>query len=387
MASSAQIDPLSPETLPADFSEWDGNSESPAPSTVTTPAPAPAPAPPASVTPISNGRNFEVPAAPVAIPRPASHQNKTQINVLPPVNRLRTTAPVAAAHQDAEALFQPRRSSGVNVGTLRLTLEEPVAASKSKYKNKMMVAVVSVCSILLLFILIQVIDPNLLSRLTQKESVVAQPVQPAETQAATPYSQTSIPDAEPATSAATTTKPSAAATPLATTTTAPKPVAAAAPLVEAGMMNSQLSTPVRIPREMKAAPVQDAPPPSGVSGIENLAGNGNGIGNLFKGQAGPKVKAEKVNISAGVAVGLLIQKTAPVYPPIAKSARVAGTVVLGANISKNGSIIGLHVVSGPPMLQQSAMDAVRSWRYRPYMLNNQPVEVETTVSVIFTLDH
>jgi protein TonB len=153
------------------------------------------------------------------------------------------------------------------------------------------------------------------------------------------------------------------------------------------MMNSQLKTPARIPKEMKTGQVQDAPPPSGVAGMEGLAGNGNGVGNLFKGQTGPKVKAEKVNISAGVAIGLLIQKTAPVYPPIAKSARVSGTVVLGASISKNGSIVGLHVVSGPPMLQQAALDAVRTWRYRPYMLNNQPVEVETTVSVIFTLDH
>ena len=94
---------------------------------------------------------------------------------------------------------------------------------------------------------------------------------------------------------------------------------------------------------------------------------------------------KKVNISAGVAVGLLIQKTIPVYPPIAKAARVSGTVVLQATISKQGTIENLHVVSGPAMLQQAAMDAVRTWRYRPYLLNNEPVEVDTTVNVIFTL--
>jgi protein TonB len=60
-------------------------------------------------------------------------------------------------------------------------------------------------------------------------------------------------------------------------------------------------------------------------------------------------------------------------------------VVLQATISKTGSIENLKVVSGPAMLQQSAMDAVKSWRYRPYLLNNEPVEVETTVNVIFTL--
>jgi len=92
-----------------------------------------------------------------------------------------------------------------------------------------------------------------------------------------------------------------------------------------------------------------------------------------------------VNISGGVAQGMLLQKTIPMYPPIAKAARVQGTVVLQATISKTGTIEGLHVISGPAMLQQAAMDAVRSWRYRPYLLNNEPVEVETTVNVVFTL--
>jgi periplasmic protein TonB len=82
----------------------------------------------------------------------------------------------------------------------------------------------------------------------------------------------------------------------------------------------------------------------------------------------------------------LIQKTVPVYPAIAKAARVQGTVVLQATISKSGEITNLRVISGPALLQQSAMDAVRSWRYRPYLLNNDPVEVDTTVNVIFTLD-
>jgi len=72
-------------------------------------------------------------------------------------------------------------------------------------------------------------------------------------------------------------------------------------------------------------------------------------------------------------------------PPIAKAARVSGTVVIQATISKSGTIENLKVISGPAMLQQSALDAVRSWRYRPYLLNNDPVEVETTINVIFTL--
>jgi TonB family protein len=93
----------------------------------------------------------------------------------------------------------------------------------------------------------------------------------------------------------------------------------------------------------------------------------------------------KVNLSAGVAVGLLIQKTVPQYPSVAKAARVSGTVVLKATISKLGTIESLQVVSGPELLQQAALDAVKTWRYRPYLRNNEPVEVDTTINVTFTL--
>jgi len=72
---------------------------------------------------------------------------------------------------------------------------------------------------------------------------------------------------------------------------------------------------------------------------------------------------------------------------IAKTVGQQGTVVLQAVISKAGAIEKLQVVSGPPMLQQAAIDAVKTWRYRPYLLNDQPVEVETTVNVIFKLEH
>ena len=83
--------------------------------------------------------------------------------------------------------------------------------------------------------------------------------------------------------------------------------------------------------------------------------------------------------------GNLLDKTVPQYPAIAKAARIQGTVVLQATISKTGAIQNLRVISGPPMLQQAALDAVRSWRYKPYLLNGDPVEVETTVNVVFNL--
>jgi protein TonB len=91
------------------------------------------------------------------------------------------------------------------------------------------------------------------------------------------------------------------------------------------------------------------------------------------------------HIPSNLAAGLLIYKPIPRYPPIALVSHQQGTVVLAATISKDGTIINLHVVSGPAMFQGAAVDAVRNWRYRPYMLNGEPVDVETTINVNFTL--
>ena len=92
-----------------------------------------------------------------------------------------------------------------------------------------------------------------------------------------------------------------------------------------------------------------------------------------------------VRVSSMVVAGLLMRKTIPTYPALGKAMHVEGTVELAATISKVGTIENLRVVSGPPMLQTAALDAVKTWRYRPYLLNGDPVEVETTVNVVFTL--
>jgi protein TonB len=127
--------------------------------------------------------------------------------------------------------------------------------------------------------------------------------------------------------------------------------------------------------------------------ISNPAELGPGVqggwGPSLPGQAVPRVVkpiiSGPVRVSTAVEEGLILQKTRPVYPPIAIAAHVQGTVMLAANISKGGMIENLRVVSGPAMLQQSAVNAVSTWRYRPYLLDGQPVEVETTVNVVFTL--
>jgi protein TonB len=117
-----------------------------------------------------------------------------------------------------------------------------------------------------------------------------------------------------------------------------------------------------------------------------------GLGNgPFREQPAPRVvhsaPSAPLRISSLVASSLVGQRTVPVYPPIAIAARVEGTVIIAATISKSGTIENLRVVGGPAMLQQAALNAVQTWRYRPYLLNGEPVEVETTVNVVFSLQH
>jgi protein TonB len=97
------------------------------------------------------------------------------------------------------------------------------------------------------------------------------------------------------------------------------------------------------------------------------------------------VPPKKPVISSGVMEGHKLSGVNPRYPTIAIASHVQGTVVLAATISRTGTIENLRLLSGPPMLTVAAEDAVRTWRYRPYMLNGEPVEVETTVNVIFHL--
>jgi protein TonB len=130
-------------------------------------------------------------------------------------------------------------------------------------------------------------------------------------------------------------------------------------------------------------------PPITISIVDPGFGNPNGPGQPFSGPATrPVVRPENngpIRVSTTVEEGLLIRKTVPVYPAIAKATGTGGTVRLAATISKNGTIENLRVTGGPAMLQQAALDAVKTWLYRPYLLDGQPVEVETTVDVIFTL--
>lgn len=95
--------------------------------------------------------------------------------------------------------------------------------------------------------------------------------------------------------------------------------------------------------------------------------------------------AQRVRVSNGVTAGVLFAPIRPIYPAIARAAGISGAVVVEAIISKTGTVESLHVVSGSPMLREAALDAIKSARYRPYLLNGEPAEIQTTFTVNFTI--
>jgi TonB family protein len=100
----------------------------------------------------------------------------------------------------------------------------------------------------------------------------------------------------------------------------------------------------------------------------------------------PRIAAPtRVRVSSGVSAGLLMTKVNPVYPKDARRARIQGSVIMQAIIDKEGNVATLELVSGHPALVDAAMEAVRKWKYQPYLLNGQPVEVQTQMQVNFTL--
>jgi len=183
----------------------------------------------------------------------------------------------------------------------------------------------------------------------------------------------------------------------------PPPAAAAVQRVihqiQTDMLSSgQLRTPSRIPEKVQMIREEEAPPPMPVTGgvVGGVPGGvpGGQLGGVIGGiisstsslVAVPKLAPpQRVRISQGVTKGLLVHRVDPSYPPLARAARIQGEVILSAVISTNGDIENLQLVSGHPMLVPSAIAAVHQWRYKPYLLNGQPVEVETTITVIFSL--
>ena len=180
----------------------------------------------------------------------------------------------------------------------------------------------------------------------------------------------------------------------------PPPPPAAAPiqkvritrLVQAG----RLVAPRAIPKEVAILKEEEMPDVSagvvgGVPGGVPGGQAGGVLGGILGGIAGsnlpppPKETPKRIRVGGQVQQARLLSQPRPVYPPLARQARIQGTVRLQAIIAKDGAIVQLEVVSGHPLLVQSALEAVRQWRYQPTLLNGEPVEVVTTIDVVFTL--
>jgi periplasmic protein TonB len=167
----------------------------------------------------------------------------------------------------------------------------------------------------------------------------------------------------------------------------------------------RLMAPKSVPKEIVTIKEEDLPPASSGGGgvVGGVAGGvaGGAPGGVLGGIIGsvptaalpppppPPVKVveklKRITIGGNVQQAKLVRQPKPVYPPLAKQARISGVVHLAAIISKDGTIMDLKVISGHPLLIPSALEAVKQWVYQPTLLNGEPVEVSTQIDVNFTL--
>jgi protein TonB len=357
-------------TLPADFGEWDSG------------------APPTTLP--DDFTDFDsTPKAPV----------KPPVAQAPPVRSAASSVPRSQApvYAEAEAPAEPVQSARGKAGAgqkrkaeARVETrvqpriepeEEEEEASPSKGKGKLVI--IAIAAILLVAVGIFFV----MNRKSPTKAVV--PSGPVTTEQATESQTDSAAGGKPKPGAATTTptNPTATAATAATATDATTPADTTPAPAQSAAMLAQLNSTSKI--SIKTNNDKEAAPSAGLAGLDNMGGNSS-VPGVFNQNKGIKVAAAEapktLNVSGSVMAGRAISKTPPVYPRFARDARVDGTIVLHATISKAGTISNVSVISGPQMLRQAALDAVKTWRYKPYLLNNEPVEVETTVNVIFVLN-
>jgi len=187
----------------------------------------------------------------------------------------------------------------------------------------------------------------------------------------------------------------------------PPPPAAAPPkvvrIIPRQFDAGRLMAPKAVPKEIAMIKEEELPPPSAGGVVGGVPGGvpGGAAGGVIGGIIGsvptaappppppPKVDKpvtpQRIRVGGNVQAAKLIRQPKPVYPPLAKQARISGHVILNAIIGKDGTIQNLSVASGHPLLVPAAMEAVKQWVYQPTLLNGEPVEVVTTIDVNFTL--
>ncbi len=426
MASTEKIVPSLPETLPDDFSEWDSEQssavkpdsprewpeawESPGPFSATPEPPGRpvdrGPALASTVDELHVSRSAAATPSSVKQQRDFSEWDSEQSSAVKPENPPELTVSPgwweawAADHSIGEApkpLNQPVEHEIVE--NIKREIAESIKLDEKQETGKkkwVTIAAVSVCStaLALLFMIPlfhhgmkppaeQPVHPLLETSQTQMQP------QP-KPQAGQPFAQTE-PPATAGEQQATGNQPAGEES---TANPAQTPTA-----MQTQMMNEQLTAPTRISQAMKKQVAENAPPPLSL-GMAAAGGMGGSRANVsvFNGQARPIVEAapskpavvppsKPILISSIYASGRLIHRTMPVYPRIAIQSGISGTVELRVTISKTGTIEDVKAVKGPDILRQAAVDAVRSWRYKPFTVDKQPAEVQTTVDVDFALGH
>jgi TonB family protein len=355
MASPARITEVLPETLPEEFVEWDEASS--------------------SVRPVQSGSGESGPGIRV-VSEPAAQTEE--------------------AHRGGAPSGNPQRGAAVSVSALENTAGADVphparSSSPALFSSSDIVILVLVLAVAMISVFLSEPDTSggygfVLDRVpSAKPATVPAPTIPTTQQPenASPARAHSTPTAPASTVAATTSGEAQSHSEAARQPVQKDPRSSRQ---NAQTMDDQLHTPPRL--QMKASLAEQAPLPSGGFSAADIDGldNSKAIGAVFN---SPKQRTEQtasqqvVSVPSGVALGLLIQKRQPVYPSVAKVGQVSGTVVLATTISKTGKVENLRVVSGPVMFRMSAVDAVSTWRFKPFMLSNQPTAIETTISVHF----
>jgi len=178
-----------------------------------------------------------------------------------------------------------------------------------------------------------------------------------------------------------------------------QPPAAAAPSAPRLPAPTPAYAPTSIDSSIPVPKTQEvAPPPAATGGVVGGVPGG-AVGGIYGGvfsevstrslpvpaSAPDPAPTKRVRLAARVAEANLVHEVAPKYPPEAGQARIEGAVVLMAVIGKDGCVQDVQVESGLPVLAQAAVDAVKQWRYKPYLLNGEPVEVASRITINFTL--
>ena len=335
--------PSAPETGPSEFAEWDA----------------------------ANLRRASLPLPPTkrpeARPRPALVPERKKVEATP---RAIPSLDASAA----PAIERPPVAVDLFRSSMQLTESEPDEAAEKQGANWVKWILIAAGPLVLALVLLVVFTrpsaPNPAAALVKGSSAT---VQTASESTASAVAKAAVKPITGASVSKTDSAPSDASTPTVSAPSGP---------VSPDAMAAQLVAPTRIASQIKKTSQADEPPPTAPAPV-GLEDNSVVPGSVFGGAGKLKVAPHAVAISAGIADGMIIRKTTPLYPKFAQEAHITGKVLLKATITKQGTIEGVQVLSGPKILAPSAVDAVKTWKYKPYMLDNQPVAVETNITVVF----